>query len=108
MGKRRRRPKVAILGILIGLGANLLTANATLSLLTLPVGSRIRPMGEGVTLLIGACVGVLGSALSFVAIRHEGTRWSGVAGIVVGLSPLPLGMILMECVIRLRQLVILP
>ena len=43
-GRRVRALTIGVAGILIGLMANVLTANAELTLLAEPVGARIRPM----------------------------------------------------------------
>jgi hypothetical protein len=107
MGRRTRAMTIGILGILIGLGANVLTANAVLSLLAEPVGARIR-MVLGPTLVYGALLGVCGGAVSLVAVRQEGTRWAGVTGLVLGLSPFPLSLFLFRYVQGLKHLVFLP
>jgi hypothetical protein len=44
---------------------------------------------------------------AFVAAREKATRWIGV-GPVLGLTPLPLGLVLMRYVIQLRQFNVLP
>jgi hypothetical protein len=43
-----------------------------------------------------------------VAVREPGTRWAGVVGLFLGLSPLPLGVVLLRYVQGIRHLVFLP
>ncbi len=99
---------IGIAGVLIGFAANAIAANAALSLLGEPAGARIRPMGEALMILNGALVGFCGAVVSFLAVRQEGTRWAGVVGLVLGLSPFPLGSFLMRYVQELRHLNFLP
>jgi hypothetical protein len=108
MGRRRRAVTIGVLGILIGLMANGLVAEVTLSLLAQPVGARIRPMGQAAALFYSALVGLCGGAVSLVAVREPGTRWAGVVGLFLGLSPLPLGVVLLRYVQGIRHLVFLP
>jgi cbb3-type cytochrome oxidase subunit 1 len=108
MGRRMRAQAIGVVGLLIGLIANLLVTAPALSLLSEPVGARVRPMGEAAALFQAALLGAFGSVISFVAVRRQGTRWSGVAGLILGLTPLPLGVVLLRYVIQLRHLVDLP
>ena len=58
---RERRPSDAfgIVGVVIGLVANLITAYAALSLLAEPDGARIRPMGEAFMVFFGTADGIV-------------------------------------------------
>jgi hypothetical protein len=108
MGERRPSQAFGIVGLIIGLMANSVTAYAALSLLAEPDGARIRPMGEAVMFFFGALIGLCGAVFSFQAVRQEGTRWAGVIGLIMGLSSFPLGFFLTKYVIGLRHLVFLP
>ena len=107
-GRQVRALTIGVVGILIGLMANVLTANAELTLLAEPVGAQIRPMVQMAAPFAGGALGLCGAAVALVAVREEGTRWLGVAGLILGLSPFPLGLILFLYALRHRHLVLLP
>jgi hypothetical protein len=106
--RRRRALAIGVMGILLGLVANGLTVSAALSLLAEPLGARLRPMAQEVTLMYGALVGLCGGVVAFLAVREEGTRWEGIVGLILAVSPLPLGVAFSMWFERVRQLVILP
>jgi hypothetical protein len=108
MGRRMRAIAIGGIGILIGLTANALVSTAALSLLAEPDGARIRPMGQAAALIQGALFGTCGSVISLVAVRQEATRLAGIAGLVLGLTPFPLGLVLLRYVVQLRHLELLP
>jgi hypothetical protein len=108
MGRRRRVITIGLVGVLIGLVANAITASAALSLFDEPVGARIRPMGQALMFFCGALVGLCGAVVSFQAVRQDGSRWAGAIGLVLGLSPFPLGSFLIRYVQELRHLDFLP
>ena len=99
---------IAVLGVVIGLMANMLTTTAVLTLLAEPVGARIRPMGLVNAPCAGALFGLCGGTVSLMAAREPETRWAGVAGLVLGVLPFPLGLVLLRYVLEIKQLVLLP
>lgn len=100
--------KIGGVSILIGLAANAFASNVAFSLLAEPDGARIRPFGEIGTILFATLLGVCGIALASVPVREKSTRWIGGVGLILGLTPLPLGIVMMRIVIQLRHLTILP
>ena len=100
--------KVGGVSILIGVAANVFASNVAFSLLAEPDGARIRPFGEIGTILFATLLGVCGIALASVPAREQSTRWIGVVGLVLGSTPLPLGVVLMRIVIQLRHFTLLP
>lgn len=108
MGRRVRAITVAVLGLVIGLMANVVAAGAALSLLAEPEGARVRPMAEAAAVFCGAALGLLGGVLSLASVGQKGTRLAGLAGLILALSPLPLGLLLIRFVSGLRHLVFLP
>jgi hypothetical protein len=53
MRERRSSTALRIVGILVGITANVITNNAALSLVAEPVDARIRPMGPALMLFAG-------------------------------------------------------
>jgi uncharacterized transporter YbjL len=108
MSKEKGSLLIWLPGLLGGLLANAISANSVLSLLDEPIGARIRPMGQAFMMFVGAFVGLCSGASSIDAIRQKGTRWVGLTGLFLGLSPLPLGILFTRYVTQLRHLEFLP
>ena len=105
---RRPLTKIGVVSILIGLMANAFAASVASSHLAEPVGASIRPMTDPAVILFATLLGACGAALASIPARERPTRWIGVAGLALGLAPLPLGLVLVRIVIRLRHLTLLP
>jgi hypothetical protein len=88
--------------------ANAFAANIADSLLAQPDGARIRPMAEALALVFAACLGICGAALAVVPLRENSTRRIGLVGLILGLTPFPMGVALMKAAIRARHLILLP
>jgi hypothetical protein len=108
MSSRRREILIGVVGILIAMWANAIPATAALFLLNYPDGDRIRPMGEASSVFAGGLLGLISAAVAFIAVRQPGTRWLGAIGLVLSLTPFPLGVIILRHVIELKHFVILP
>ena len=106
--RRMRAMAIGALGILTGIGANTLVASAALSLLAEPVGASIRAMPQALALAQGTLVGLCGGVVAFLAVREKRTRWAGIIGLILAVSPLPLGVTLSMWVLKTRHLIILP
>ena len=105
---RRSLTRIGIASILLGLMANAFASDVAFTLQAEPVGARIRPIGEILLVLFATLLGVCGAALASVPIRERSTRRIGLVGFILGLTPLPLGLALMDVVIRARHLDISP
>jgi hypothetical protein len=73
--------------------ANIVVTVVALSVCFWPYGSLAGPIGQGIVTLGAAVLGLLGTVLCVGVIPSSESRRAGIVGIILGLLPIPLGIV---------------